>query len=80
MWGGDLGSRPQTRHLAMSESKTTNDFVVQDTEALELNTVEAGASSTKRRGSKAWLFGAYTFLFVWGMAFLVLYFTDRLPL
>lgn len=34
---------------------------------------------TKRRGSRAWLFGAYTFLFIWGMAYLVLYFTDRLP-
>jgi hypothetical protein len=33
----------------------------------------------KRRGSKAWLFGAYTFLILWGMAYLVLFFTDRLP-
>jgi hypothetical protein len=33
----------------------------------------------KRRGSKAWLFGAYTFLVLWGMAYLVLFFTDRLP-
>ena len=64
----------------MSESNLANDIVVQDTEALELSPVEAGAGSAKRRGSKAWLFGAYTFLFVWGMAFLVLYFTDRLPL
>jgi hypothetical protein len=33
----------------------------------------------ERKGSKAWLFGAYTFLIVWGMAYLVLFFTDRLP-
>ncbi len=33
----------------------------------------------KRRGSRAWLFGAYTFLILWGMAYLVLFFTDRLP-
>jgi hypothetical protein len=64
----------------MNESKLVNDLVAQDPEALELNPVEAGTGSAKRRGSKAWLFGAYTFLFVWGMAFLVLYFTDRLPL
>ena len=32
-----------------------------------------------RKGHKAWLFGAYTFLVVWGMAYLVLLFTDRLP-
>ncbi|UCC81457.1 MAG: hypothetical protein JSW46_10580 [Gemmatimonadota bacterium] len=37
------------------------------------------AIEAKRRGSKAWLFGAYTFLILWGMAYLVLFFTDRLP-
>lgn len=37
-------------------------------------------SAESRSGSRAWLFGAYTFLVLWGMAFLVLYFTDRLPL
>ena len=38
------------------------------------------AVGAKRRGSRVWLFGAYTFLVVWGMAYLVLYFTDRLPI
>jgi len=33
----------------------------------------------KPRGRKAWLFGAYTFLFLWGLAYLVLLFTNRLP-
>jgi hypothetical protein len=34
---------------------------------------------TPRKGYRAWLFGAYTFLVVWGTAYLVLLFTDRLP-
>ena len=33
----------------------------------------------KPRGRKAWLFGAYTFLILWGLAYLVLLFTNRLP-
>jgi hypothetical protein len=33
-----------------------------------------------RTASRAWLVGAYAFLVVWGVAYLVLYFTDRLPL
>ncbi len=33
----------------------------------------------QRKGSTAWLFGAYTFLFLWGITYLVLFFTDRLP-
>ncbi len=38
------------------------------------------AIGTERKGSKAWLWGAYTFLILWGMAYLVLFFTDRLPI
>ncbi len=38
------------------------------------------AGGTKRKGSRAWLFGAYTFLVVWGAAYLVLLFTNRLPI
>ncbi len=34
---------------------------------------------TGRRGSRIWLFGAYTFLLAWSAAFLVLFFTNRLP-
>jgi hypothetical protein len=33
----------------------------------------------KPKGSRAWLFGAYTFLLLWGIAYLVLLFTNRLP-
>lgn len=31
------------------------------------------------RVSRAWLVGAYAFLTLWGAAYLVLFFTDRLP-
>jgi len=40
----------------------------------------APAIEGKRGGAKAWLLGAYTFLILWGMAYLVLFFTDRLPI
>lgn len=54
--------------VAMHQSKLTDE------------TTEHGADSgPARRVSKAWLFGAYTFLVLWGMAYLVLFFTDRLP-
>ncbi|MEE9155104.1 MAG: hypothetical protein V3U38_00545 [Gemmatimonadota bacterium] len=39
----------------------------------------AAVESTSMRGSRVWLLGAYTFLTLWGMAYLVLFFTDRLP-
>lgn len=39
----------------------------------------AVAEPVARRGAKAWLFGAYTLLTLWGLAYLLLYFTDRLP-
>ncbi len=38
-----------------------------------------GARAGRRR-SFMWLFGAYTFLVAWSAAFLVLFFTDRLPI
>lgn len=41
------------------------------------DTETPGARGSGR--ARALLFGAYTFLFVWGMAYLVLFFTDRLP-
>ena len=43
---------------------------------------ESGAAAVEpvpRRGAKAWLLGAYTLLTLWGVAYLLLYFTDRLP-
>jgi hypothetical protein len=39
----------------------------------------AGSVDKKLKDSRAWLLGAYTFLLVWGLAFLVLFFTNRLP-
>lgn len=40
----------------------------------------AETPANRRSGrARALLLGAYTFLFVWGMAYLVLFFTDRLP-
>lgn len=43
--------------------------------------VESQATTVeeKPRGRKGWLFGAYTFLLLWGLAYLVLLFTNRLP-
>jgi len=38
----------------------------------------AMSQAPKRR--KGWLFGAYTFLLLWGVAYLVLFFTNRLPI
>lgn len=43
---------------------------------------EPGATAVEPvnpRGAKAWLLGAYTLLTLWGVAYLLLYFTDRLP-
>lgn len=40
---------------------------------------QATAVEEKPRGRKGWLLGAYTFLLLWGLAFLVLLFTNRLP-
>jgi hypothetical protein len=40
---------------------------------------QAAAVEEKPRGRKGWLFGAYTFLLLWGLAYLVLLFTNRLP-
>ena len=40
----------------------------------------AVAMSQARKGRKGWIFGAYTFLLLWGVAYLVLFFTNRLPI
>lgn len=40
----------------------------------------AVAMSQPRKGRKGWIFGAYTFLLLWGVAYLVLFFTNRLPI
>lgn len=36
-------------------------------------------SAEKPSRWRGWLFGAYTFLFLWSLAFLFLFFTNRLP-
>lgn len=71
-------------HLAtlvdMHQSKLVNETTGENAEpGLAHQVGRAVAIEGKRRGSKAWLFGAYTFLVLWGMAYLVLFFTDRLP-
>jgi hypothetical protein len=64
----------------MDQSKIVNETTGQDADSgLALQSGRVEAIEDKRRGSKAWLFGAYTFLVVWGMTYLVLFFTDRLP-
>jgi hypothetical protein len=65
----------------MSDRNITNNDAPQDGRAATAGSLEPtdaplGRGWTRSRG---WLFGAYTFLFVWGLAFLVLFFTDRLP-
>ncbi|MGD8869614.1 MAG: hypothetical protein PVI01_18490 [Gemmatimonadales bacterium] len=63
----------------MKKSRITNQ--VGDGIASGLARVESQATTIeeKPRGRKGWLFGAYTFLLLWGLAYLVLLFTNRLP-
>jgi hypothetical protein len=68
------------RKVDMRERKLVNETINEDAGSdLAHQGGRAVAIEGKRRGSKAWLFGAYTFLILWGMAYLVLFFTDRLP-
>lgn len=65
----------------MRDSKLINRKMGDDAGSdLARQTGSAATMEEKRRGSKAWLFSAYTFLILWGMAYLVLFFTDRLPI
>jgi hypothetical protein len=65
----------------MQERKSVNENPSQDAGPdLVSPGSRAAAIEAKRGGKKAWLFGAYTFLILWGMAYLVLFFTDRLPI
>jgi hypothetical protein len=64
----------------MHQGKLVNETTRENAEpGLAHQVGRAATIDGKRRGSKAWLFGAYTFLVLWGMAYLVLFFTDRLP-
>jgi hypothetical protein len=64
----------------MQEGKTSHQTVSESAGSrLAAGAGEVATVEEKRKGSKAWLFGAYTFLILWGMAYLVLFFTDRLP-
>lgn len=58
----------RTRHIA-------NQKEIEDSAPVEA--VAAVDESTG--GSRIWLFGAYTLLVGWGLTYLVLFFTDRLP-
>lgn len=69
-----------SKDWTMRESKLINETTSADAgSGLAHQGGTVAAIEGKRRGSKAWLFGAYTFLILWGMAYLVLFFTDRLP-
>lgn len=65
----------------MLERKIADRIAREEAKTLELTGVEAGSAGVpgKRGRSRVWLLGAYTFLIAWGVAYLVLYFTDRLP-
>ncbi len=65
----------------MAKNKQSTESLIEAEAGTHLVTQAAGATtSAERRGShKAWLFGAYTLLLVWGVAYLVLLFTDKLP-
>ncbi len=70
----------RTRIVDMHQSKPINEKTGENADSgLAHQGGTVVALEGKRRGSKAWLFGAYTFLILWGMAYLVLFFTDRLP-
>ncbi|UCF18275.1 MAG: hypothetical protein JSU87_09940 [Gemmatimonadota bacterium] len=65
----------------MAESKqVTKSRIEAETGTRLVARAAAAATTAERRGShKVWLFGAYTLLLVWGVAYLVLLFTDKLP-
>lgn len=39
----------------------------------------SGEPETGATASRKWIFGAYALLFLWGAAYLLLFFADRLP-
>lgn len=45
----------------------------------EAPSLGARTEGEESRGGRAWLFGAYALLIVWGAAYLALFFTDHLP-
>jgi len=57
----------------MAKDRKVSD-IHSDDDGAPAQVASAGAAS------RAWLLGAYTFLLLWGTTFLVLYFTDRLPI
>ena len=67
--------------LRMNISSLSNRRNVSIEESRELTSAEAVSSATEpaSAGGRNWLFGAYAFLVLWGVAYLVLFFTDRLP-
>jgi hypothetical protein len=80
--GEDVGWYLDHRALIvdMHQSKLANETTKKHADpGLSHQGDRVAAIDGRRRGSKAWLYGAYTFLVLWGMAYLVLFFTDRLP-
>ncbi|KPK83254.1 MAG: hypothetical protein AMS25_00545 [Gemmatimonas sp. SM23_52] len=65
----------------MLERRITNQIMLEDANTPDLAPVEGKPAGieARSRGSRALLLGAYTFLILWGVAYLVLFFTDRLP-
>jgi hypothetical protein len=59
----------------------TNQIMLEDANTADLAPVEGKPAGIEARakGSRALLVAAYTFLILWGVAYLVLFFTDRLP-
>ncbi len=79
-WGGTWNLDHRVTIVDMRQSKPVNETTGEKADpGLARQGGRVTAIEGKRRGSKAWLFGAYTFLVLWGMAYLVLFFTDRLP-
>lgn len=75
------GPVPRNIGTKMTESKSANQKTFGTRKARETASADSRVAVVEntRRGSKAWLFGAYTFLLLWGVAYLVLFFTNRLP-
>lgn len=80
--GANSPAKHPTALQEMTDRNLTNRTSVADDDGGPAKTPsEAGAQMFEAEGSsaRAWLYGAYTFLILWGMAYLVLFFTDRLP-
>ncbi len=63
-----------------SETKTETETNTRDTRSGSASSdLQPEGAEHRGSGGRKWVFGAYTLLLVWGVAYLVLFFTDRLP-